>query len=369
MKTNQPSAFPLPAAPVTTPRNSSVEGLRILSIVLITLMHMAGYVYNTQQAANTLGVIALNTFGNMGVTVFMLISGYYGIRASLRKGLALWGVVWFYSVLDYVTGIAVTHGSIDPRDWPAVLLPVCGRRFWFITYYLVIFCLSPFLNRAKELPRRSFLGLLGVLGGFFVLAPTLLIGDIDRNGGKGLANLILVYLVGQYLRTYGFPRFKRAACCSPNLMLRIGMKVLERLTPTAVFVLSSGCILVSSIVIERLTHHVYIPWGRDNSLFILTAACALLCMALQRPRSSRTVNYLAGFALPLYLQNQLLLRWLHKQYDTLANDPALWGPFILTAAEIVVLAWVIENGRRLLCRPFAASLLDRAERLFGSVRH
>ena len=44
---------------------------------------------------------------------------------------------------------------------------------------------------------------MGIL--FFVFAPTILFFEIQNDTGKGIINVTLAYLIGQYLKTYGLP--------------------------------------------------------------------------------------------------------------------------------------------------------------------
>ena len=64
-------------------RNSSIELLRIVCLVMIFWMHAAD-----SGVANGIGAwidIAVAVIGNIGVSCFILISGYYGIRLDVKK--------------------------------------------------------------------------------------------------------------------------------------------------------------------------------------------------------------------------------------------------------------------------------------------
>lgn len=43
------------------------------------------------------------------------------------------------------------------------------------------------------------------MGILFVFAPTILFFEIQNDTGKGIINVTLAYLIGQYLKTYGLP--------------------------------------------------------------------------------------------------------------------------------------------------------------------
>lgn len=67
-------------------RNSSIELLRILSIFLIIMMHVGSLIcYTNASMMNKIWLGAINAIGNCGVSCFILISGYYGVRFSKKN--------------------------------------------------------------------------------------------------------------------------------------------------------------------------------------------------------------------------------------------------------------------------------------------
>lgn len=58
-------------------RHSGLECLRIISIILIVSMHILGNTFHTSNWLNKEFILFINTLGNTGVTLFILISGYF----------------------------------------------------------------------------------------------------------------------------------------------------------------------------------------------------------------------------------------------------------------------------------------------------
>ena len=81
-------------------RNSTIELLRILCILMIVFMHLVGIWWDyCDNLFDKEFVIFVNSLCNCAVTIFMLISGYYGIRFNLRKIVQFEMMVIFYSIL------------------------------------------------------------------------------------------------------------------------------------------------------------------------------------------------------------------------------------------------------------------------------
>lgn len=76
-------------------RLSNFELLRLICIFGIISMHTLGYVNNEVCGMNLFIGVLINTVFNMGVTIFMLISGYFGIK-NLLKNFSLFGLQHYY---------------------------------------------------------------------------------------------------------------------------------------------------------------------------------------------------------------------------------------------------------------------------------
>ena len=89
------------AQPISTAKQrlSNYELLRIFAILLISLMHSVSIAYNSPNITNSIAHVAINAIGNMGVTLFILISGFFGIRLRSSKVWWLWSLMLFYSLL------------------------------------------------------------------------------------------------------------------------------------------------------------------------------------------------------------------------------------------------------------------------------
>ena len=128
-------------------RHSGLECLRIISIILIVSMHILGNTFHTSNLLNKEFILFVNTLGNTGVTLFILISGYFGIRFNTHKFFKMLVVVWFYSIVSYLIETIWLH---TPHTWTGLassLLPILSKKYWFMTCYVVLYCFSPYLNR------------------------------------------------------------------------------------------------------------------------------------------------------------------------------------------------------------------------------
>ena len=78
-------------------RSSNFELLRLLCIFGILMMHTFGGIDTSVSFFNTEIHVLVNSIFNMGVTCFILLSGYFGIRFDFKKliRLDLFHNIWY----------------------------------------------------------------------------------------------------------------------------------------------------------------------------------------------------------------------------------------------------------------------------------
>ena len=144
-------------------RNSAVELLRILSMLLIVGCHFATYGGFSFSASDLSPARFLYGFwelgGNLGTDIFVLISGYYLIENdsfSIRreKAFRLWAQIFFWSLLLFAVSFLWGAGDLSGKNILRTLFPVTFSRWWFASTYFVLYLLHPFLR--KGLPPLSF---------------------------------------------------------------------------------------------------------------------------------------------------------------------------------------------------------------------
>lgn len=154
-------------------RNSSIELLRIVCILGIVIMHINGESLKTCVGTNFLWAQLENSLFNAGVSIFVLISGYYGIKRSVRRVYNLEFKVVFYSILSAILGFVFFHDSIT-----VVLkscIPVSTGKYWFITGYMLLMLFAPYVNATIDgMSKESYRYFLTLMFVLFSLLPTFL---------------------------------------------------------------------------------------------------------------------------------------------------------------------------------------------------
>lgn len=100
---------------------------------------------------NVIGQFVFEAFSIIGVNLFILISGYLGIRLS-KTGVGKFVYqLYFFAVLS-LTVLILANGTIEvgSRYYIKALFPV-SNTVWFVPCYLLLMLSSPILNAYIEL--------------------------------------------------------------------------------------------------------------------------------------------------------------------------------------------------------------------------
>ena len=196
-------------------RNSNLELLRILSMLMIISLHFWSNCVNL----NELPVFSsafyfgnfIRGFSYSSVNIYVLISAYFLCKSTLRlnKLFRLWACVLFYSILGLLIAIKFGFANFSFSLLIKTITPIASSEYWFITVYFGMYIVSPFLNIfINSLTARKYKILLIVLTVLYILIPSIFWNSTWIGIGKGytLSWFVYLYLVGAYIRLYYNPK-------------------------------------------------------------------------------------------------------------------------------------------------------------------
>lgn len=137
------------------PRQSNIELLRILSMFLVLVVHADFWAFGAP-TADDFSVNPLNAFTRViiesvsiiCVNVFILISGWFGIKPSVKGFLGYLFQCAFFLVGIYVLFL-ITGNAYLTTD--GIMECLClTQTYWFIKAYAALYILTPVLNSFVE---------------------------------------------------------------------------------------------------------------------------------------------------------------------------------------------------------------------------
>lgn len=297
-------------------RESNFELLRILCIFGIVSMHTFGQFYNECVGINLIYGLLINSFFNTGVTLFILISGYFGIRGTVKKAIGLEITVICYSVLaTLIHGILIDTWSI--QNIVKSFLPLYTNKYWFMTSYMLLLIFSNYINKAIDnLEKVDFQKILILMLIMFSIVPSIIQMDILGDSGKGPLNMLLAYMIGRYLKLYGKTYKSR-------ILFSIGLVVL-----LLEFVLNYGLSMLKGGV------GVYAPFARDSSIFIVGLSVIIFMLFSNLKFKSLFINNLAKHVVAVYLLEGSV-REMFNKFINLSQYANQWYLFIIISLYVI----------------------------------
>lgn len=196
-------------------RNSSIELLRIISMVMIVSCHFAthgGFSFDT----NVLTIPRLwwnfiEMGGNFGVNVFVLISGYFLIESKsdvfdFKKILKFWSQLFTYTLGMYLFYCLIGISDFGLVSLIKTFFPITFGPWWFASTYFVLYLIHPFLNMLlRKLDKKTYKALVVTFLTLWCVIPTLTTSPYQSNN---MIWFITLYCVSGYVRLFGLnPKF------------------------------------------------------------------------------------------------------------------------------------------------------------------
>lgn len=271
-------------------RDSSIELLRIISMLMVMLLHVNfrtfGPPSSGQLDASTLECVirtVAESFTFICVDVFVLISGWFGIKAKWPR---LWElvfqVIFFCLIVDlylYISGHIVTFSLRDITD--LVLLNDGG--YWFVRAYILLYVLAPVLNayvdRAGERNLRRTLVVLFVVQ----TVQGFLTDNVWYSNGYSPLAFVFLYLLARYMRLY------------PSRLSSFKIR-----TDISIYIIASLVNALLTLLYVSYGGKAYSVLSYISPLVILAAVYFFLAFT-KFHFTSRAVNYVAVSSLAVYL--------------------------------------------------------------------
>lgn len=331
-------------------RNSNFELLRIIAMFMIVVIHANMYLFQFVGGRSAVffnGMV--NGICNIGVTCFILISGYHGMKFDIGKFVRLECMMITYSLVETVILCIMMpqqmQGAALLEQIVKSFLPFITRKHWFYSCYVCLLFLSGYIQKFIEhLKKEEFARLLLLLLVLFSVLPTLFYFELIPNNGKGLVQMIMVYMIGRYIRMYKDVRMPGKA----------------------------GILFIILWALNGVSHEIPIQVGgiyhhlcKDNSITNLIMAIILFYLFKEFKFQSDFINRAAGNVFAVFaLNDALVLVVMNTLFDCgfQGADGILgFGMFMGVAAAILVGCLIIGEIRQIIFDRFDRYLANIAE--------
>jgi len=152
-------------------------------------------------------VQCLSLGGKVGVSIFILITGYFMVNKNFsgRKAIRLYLEVFFYSIVLFSLMTVFFLHKFDSAAFRIAVMPLSYNTCWFITSYLILYLFTPFLNAfIRSLSKNFHFSLICLSVGIWTVWYQITMSNPNYSD---FLWLILLYITGAYIRLYPPKRF------------------------------------------------------------------------------------------------------------------------------------------------------------------
>lgn len=267
---------------------------------------------------------------HIGVPLFVMISGYFGIKWSFRGLARLLSKAYILFAPLAIAG-CVIGGNLEIKTLLQNAMVVGFNNLWFLNVYLYLFLVSPVINqylKDADGKKRTFLLLILAFMNFYI-------GNITQSDqalidGKNLTNFLFLYVVGNTLHYY---------------QTKINVISIRKLT--SVYVLTNIILVFCFMYVPFLAGKIW-KYSFDYNSPVMYFNCIMVFIIFSKLNiKSRVINFVGGSIFACYLLQCPGLIWENvfakpvSYVDARIDTPMLMFPTIIAYALCAMVLFVL----------------------------
>lgn len=273
----------------------------------------------------------------VGVNLFVLISGYFGIKLR-RKSLCNFAFqVYYFAILAFVASlIFIPDFQLTKVALLKVLFPL-SHNVWFVPSYLILMLISPILNAFIERTTARQLATYTSVLYLLTYIWTNVWNCTSGFGGYSWGFFIILYFVGATLR-----KWERSDS--------IGI-----LKPMVGYLLLTTTILIIALIQTQVPFGQSMLWSYDCPLVLASSICLFLFFANLKIRFNKTINSLgaSAFAVLLFHMSAVSHYFGNCEYvfDNFSGATVIWLTLCLVLIYYLI-AFTLDQPRKWMFKFF-----------------
>lgn len=285
--------------------------------------------------------------GKFGSNCFMAISAFYLLdsKFKIQRATSIWKTTFFYGVLFFCLNAVCHFESVGIRDILETIFLVSYKAYWYVTAYVAIILIAPFLNYVIErITEKQYKFWLCVLLAMVTVPAIFLPMAKPYYDESHVVLFVLVYLlIGFYKNGYlSYSKIFALKC------IIIGFTWL---------IVSPILIIGAGVLLENNAKVHYSTFGMNGeSLPMILASVGIIIFVFELPmKSNNLINKWSKGSFDIYLihMNYFIYEWIWCTIFPVAvliNKRLSPVYIILITLLIFIIALVIGNIRCLVSK-------------------
>ena len=333
-------------------RDSRFEKLRILAILFITVHHLllfgadvCGYLTTYTPDSKGYAGIFTNSVAVTGVSLFVMITGWFGVRRVWRPFFRLIITCAVFGLVAFL--LAQSQRAVPSPPWSQWWESAKFTNWWFIIHYLMLLLVAPLLERGLASIDRKTMEYILLALLVFNLVFGFAWGYVNASG-YNVVHFILLYVLARYMRL--FPD------APVNSFIR------RFALPLIIVCAATMGILFLAEPEWWLPKHTPMVWNYNCPLVILESMAIFSLFTQSQSHKvaesqSRPILFVARFVLGVYLlQSAPVLVPLRNAFGHLAYDWAGYAGLLFALLVIAVVCWTVSCVVMTVLRPLLSKL-------------
>ena len=304
-------------------RNSSIELLKIVGIILVVISHVIQTLYsNNSYVAMTDYILDISTAttniqqlilanlrysGALGNNIFLICSAWFLLendKVDKKKIFHMLMDVWVISIIILIAVYIIRGGNLPINLIIKQILPTTFENNWYITCYLLFYPLHPFLNRLiNSMDRKTLLKSTLVLLFLYVCVNYIF---PERFFSSHIILWITLYFAIAYMKYF-------LVDLSNNIKFNILLFGIGFVGNIGIICLTNFLGLRFEVFSDKL-----LRWNVNCSPFLLLIAVSMFNNARSIHFENNIVNYVSSLSLLIYIFHEnMLLRTFYR--------PQMWN--------------------------------------------
>lgn len=228
--------------------------------------------------------------------------------------------ILFYTVLGLLLYIVINQHMCPFSSLLLSVFPVAFGQYWFMTAYVVVYIMAPFLNKLLLLlDQESYIKLLILEIVLWGIIPFFTLQQATGMGFSQLIWFVVMYTLGGYLYLYKSKVSTRSyffavlLCIATILIIVVGMNYVGR---------------NNAMIFNHVT---YFRWS-NSPVIIIFSLCLFRFFEKWNMKNSSIINFLASGTLGIYLF-----------HENIFIQPIIWR-YIVNGKAVYDSIWIIVNS-------------------------
>lgn len=316
-------------------RNSSIELYRIVATFAVLIVHFNGwfvgdwplpaYDINNPTLFRT-GQMIISAASIICVNMFVIISGYFGIKLKLISIIKLYIYLALIYIPLYFLRCLSTHEFVLADFLERCF--VISYAGYFIQCYFILMILSPVLNSFVERYGRGCLKWVLVFWGLEIWFGCIMnVEELGYNQGYSVIHFVLMYMIARCIRLY-----------------EDDIKEMKRWFWVLGYLLS--------IIVIALSHILGIKWCWDysNPVVVFSAVCSFLPF-IYKTYHNKVINWIASGTLAVYIIHVTYhIRSILSSVDIRLLETNSYPMYIIKISVVITIVFVVSVLCGIVCK-------------------